>query len=92
MIIFNWHRRDYGHGIVWQLWTRYNATMIGSCIYLPGSKHYQARASAPVKGGAVLTDYRGGTMRAAMGALERDWSKRSIGLFGEDDIQFQRFS
>jgi len=27
-------------------------------------------------------------MRAAMDALERDWSKRSIGLFGEDDIEY----
>lgn len=92
MIEFVWHRRADGpRGQVrWTLWDKFGANLLGQCFYMPGSKRYRAGASAPVKDGVVLTEYYGGTMRSAMDALERDWSKRSIGLFGEDDIEFRR--
>ena len=91
MISFYWHRRDDGprHGVRWELWSKYNAKHLGSCFYLPGSKRYLCRASAPVKDGVVLTEYRAGTAAAARKALEQDWCKRSIGLFGEHDITFE---
>lgn len=88
MISFFWHRREEPRGIRWELWSKYSARHLGTCFYMPGSKRYRCAASAPVKGGVVLTKYWAGTMRAAMNALERDWSKRSIGLFGKDDIEF----
>lgn len=91
MITFIWHRRADmpRNGVRYALWDKYSANLLGQCFYMPGSKHYRCAASAPVKGGMVLTTYHAGTMRAAMDALERDWSKRSIGLFGEDDIEFR---
>ncbi len=93
MKTFVWHRRDGGrNGISWQLWTKFNARMIGQCFYMHGSRRYRCSAAAPVKDGAVLTEYWAGTNAAARKALERDWSKRSIGLFGDDDIQFLEFA
>lgn len=91
MITFVWHRRaDMPRGQVrWALWDKYSSRLLGQCFYVPGSKRYRCSASAPVKGGAVLVEYSGGTNKAARDALERDWSKRSIGLFGEDDIEFR---
>lgn len=87
MIKFSWHRRDEGHGVRWVLADQHR-NIIGHCFYMPGSKHFLCRASAPVKGGVVLTEYWGGTNAAARKALERDWDKRSIGLFGSDAIKF----
>lgn len=86
---FFWHRRQDRHGVRWELWTRYSARHLGSCFYLPGSKRYQCSVSAPVKNGVVLCTYSAGTAAAARKALERDWDKRSIGLFGVDMIEFE---
>lgn len=92
MKTFVWHRKDYGHnGVHWQLWTEFNAKMIGQCFYMPGSKRYRCAAGAPVKDGTVMTEYWAGTAAAARKALERDWDKRSIGLFGDDHIQFMEY-
>lgn len=88
MISFRWERSSTSRGVVYFL--HHDNKQIGQCFYMPGSKHYRASGAAPVKGGVVLTEYCGGTIRAAMDHLERDWSKRSIGLFGEDDIEFTR--
>lgn len=91
MIEFVWHRRGGHRGgvrTVYELRAKANMTCLGTCFYLAGSKLYRCSASAPVNGGVVLTEYYAGTMAAARAALERDWSKRSIGLFGEDDIRF----
>ena len=91
MIQFQW-RRDNGngaykrYGVTWEL--LHNDKIIGRCVWLSGSKHYRLAASAPVKGGVILTEYYAGTAAAARARLERDWCKRSIGLFGEDDINF----
>ena len=88
MITFTWRRIQRAkHGVLWELWHADNC--VGRCFYLSGSNHYACRAAAPVKGGVVLTDYYAGTASAARKALERDWDKRSIGLFGEDDINFE---
>lgn len=89
---FFWHRRADGpHGAVrWELWSQYSADRVGSCFYLPGSKRYRCSASARHGDGAVLTEYYAGTAAAARAALERDWHKRSIGLFGEDEISFEK--
>lgn len=92
MKTFVWHRRERGQGVQWQLWTEFNAKMIGQCFYMPGSRNYRCAASAPVKGGVVLTEYYAKTLPAARKALEQDWDKRSIGLFGDDDIQFLEFA
>jgi len=93
LIYFVWHRRPLGrNGVQWQLWSAYNARMLGQCFYMPGSKRYRCAASAPTKDGVVLTEYWAGTAAAARSALERDWHKRSIGLFGVDDIEFRRAS
>lgn len=89
MLTFFWHRRQNSRGVRWELWTRYSARHLGSCFWLPGSKRYTCRAGAPVKDGVVLCDYYGGTAAAARRALERDWDKRSIDLFGVDDIAFE---
>lgn len=91
MISFIWHRRADGpcKQVRWALWNASSTRMLGQCFYLPGSKRYRCAASAPVKDGVILTEYYAGTSSAARNALERDWSKRSIGLFGEDDIEFR---
>lgn len=89
---FVWHRHDRGNGVHWQLWTEFNAKMIGQCFYVHGSKRYRCAAGAPVKAGTVLTEYWGGTAALARKRLEQDWCKRSIGLFGDDDIQFLVFA
>lgn len=89
---FYWHRHNSVHGVRWHLYRNRiadSAEQIGTCFYLPGSKRFTCRASAPVEGGAVLTDYYAGTAAAARKALERDWDKRSIGLFGVDTITFE---
>lgn len=88
-LTFYWRRRTSWRGVRWELWSRYSSDHLGSCFYLPGSKRYTCRASAPVKGGAVLCDYYAGTAAAARRALECDWDKRSIGLFGVDVINFE---
>lgn len=88
MILFHWKRSSTARGVVYFL--HHDNKQIGQCFYMPGSKRYLCIGSAPVKNGAVLTEYWGGSMRAAMDHLERDWCKRSIGLFGEDDIDFIR--
>jgi hypothetical protein len=87
MLTFTWKRKDRPrHGILWELW--HDNELVGRCFYLSGIKRFTATARAPVKGGAVLCDYLGGTSASARRALERDWCKRSIGLFGVDDIEF----
>lgn len=87
MIAFEWQRLGSGkRGVTW--WLRYQGNVIGRCFYLPGSRHYICRASVPQPGGMILTEYYGGTAASARRALEREWCKRSIGLFGEDDIDF----
>lgn len=88
MIVFHWKRHDRGsHGIMWTLHDSAQREL-GRCFFLSGSKHWRCSAGAPVKGGIVLTDYFAGNAQAARRRLERDWCKRSIGLFGEDDIDF----
>lgn len=88
-LTFYWHRRAHSRGVRWELWSHYSARHLGSCFYLPGSKRYTCRASAPTDGGVVLCDYYAGTAAAARRALESDWDKRSIGLFGVDAIAFE---
>ena len=90
MISFHWKRGADHYSTQWTLF--HGDKRVGQCFYMPGSKRYRAAAAAPVKGGVILTEYWGGTMRAAMDHLERDWCKRSIGLFGEDDIEFRRIA
>lgn len=90
MIGFFWQRLQTVHGVRWQL-NNAVAEQVGMCFYLPGSKRWQVNASAPVKGGVVLCTHQGGTAAAARKALERDWCKRSIGLFGEDNVSFTEF-
>ena len=90
MISFHWKRGSDRHGTQWTLFL--GPKLLGQAFYLPDSKRYRAGASAPTKGGVVFTEYQAGTMKAAMDSLERDWSKRSIGLFGEDDIEFRRIT
>lgn len=92
MIEFFWHRRQDRRGVVWQLWSKYSADHLGTCLYLSGSKRWQVSASAPTKAGRVLCTHQAGTAAAARRALERDWCKRSIGLFGEDDIVFHELT
>lgn len=88
---FYWHRRDDAlrHGVRWELWSQFSGRHLGSCFYLSGSKKYRCAASAPTKDGVVLTEYYAGTASAARRALERDWDRRSIGLFGVDQISFE---
>ena len=90
MISFHWKRGADRHGTQWTLFLGPKA--LGQAFYLPGSKRYRAGAAAPVKGGVVLTEYYAGTMSAAMKHLEQDWNRRSIGLFGEDFIEFRRIA
>ncbi len=88
LVTFHWKRHDWAiNGI---LWTLHDDTEreLGRCLFLAGSRRYQCSAGAPGKGGVVLTTYQAGTAAAARRCLERDWDKRSIGLFGEDDISF----
>lgn len=91
MITFVWHcdTGAYRGKVRWILWNESRTKFIGQCYYLPGSKKFYCSASALVEGGVVLCDYYAGTATAARKALEHDWDKRSIGLFGEDDIEFR---
>ena len=88
-MIFHWKRHHWGpsYGVIWTLHDSAKREL-GRCLFLPGSQRYRCSAGAPAKGGVVLTDYYAGTAAAARRRLERDWDKRSIGLFGEDDISF----
>lgn len=94
---FVWKRFDQGarFGIRWELYLMHTdrlGQLLGQCFYMPGSKRYRCAAGAPVKDGTVMTEYWAGTASAARKALERDWDKRSIGLFGDDHIQFLEFA
>lgn len=86
---FRWVRQVWPRfGVRWGLFDEAGRE-IGCCFYLPGSRRYRVSATAATKGGAVLFDHYAGTAAAARRRLEREWDKRSIGLFGIDEIQFE---
>jgi hypothetical protein len=91
MQTFIWHRIADGrrNRVRWMLWDKFSSKNLGICHYLNGSKRWCCSAAAPVEGGVILTDYYAGTAAAARKALERDWDKRSIGLFKDDEIEFR---
>lgn len=86
MVTFEWKREACQHGVVWRLYHQQKA--IGVCLWLSGSHRYTCNAAAPVKGGSILCTYIAFSAAAARKQLERDWCKRSIGLFADDDIEF----
>lgn len=70
--------------------TRYDYVGVlgsGSCFYLPGSRKWVAMFNARKGDNVVFLDMRGfGSALAAIKALESDLDKRSIDLFGIDDL------
>jgi hypothetical protein len=89
VIEFFWHRRDEGGGVRWALWSKFSATFVGQCTYSRADKRWRCTAAVKSKDNPTKScEYVAGTAAAARRALEADWSKRSIGLFGEDDIRF----
>ena len=87
-ITFTWRRIQRAkHGVLWELWHADNC--VGRCFTLAAQTAIRAAPLRRSRAVVVLTDYYAGTASAARKALERDWDKRSIGLFGEDDISFE---
>ena len=81
-----WHKE----GVTRRKWSlRLDDAEIASCFYLPGAKRYRCLVSVPAKGGAVSFITQAGSMLRARIDLERELGKRSIGLFGVDEIQFK---
>ena len=87
MIAFTWKRQQWSRkGIRWSL--QRDGEEVGSCIYLSGSRRYAVHAGARTRDGVISFQYHAGTAASARQQLEREWCRRSIGLFGEDDIVF----
>lgn len=86
MMRFEWVRHDWGkRGIHFEL---RGPGVVGRAFYLQGSKRWTCSA-ATERGGWVLSHtYYGGSALSVRRQLERDWDKRSIGLFGQDGIEF----
>ena len=87
MIKFTWKRQQWSRkGIRWSL--RRDGEEVGSCIYLSGTRRYAVHAGARTPEGVVSFSYHAGTATGARRQLEREWARRSIGLFGDDVITF----
>lgn len=85
---FRWVREVWPRfGVRWGLFDE-TGREIGCCFYLPGSRQYRVSAVAGTKNGAVLFNFYAGTAAKARRTLEREWDRRSIGLFRLDVIQF----
>jgi hypothetical protein len=89
MIVFTWKRFDRGarHGVRWSL--QQDGVEIGSIIYLSGSRRWSLTAGARNKTGTIFFDYYAGTAAKCRQLLEQEWCRRSIGLFGDDELNFE---